>query len=193
MEARIVNATATAGTPVGPLLRINGVVKNFPGVKALDNVDLEVRCGEVHALLGENGAGKSTMVKIIAGEYEPDGGTLFFDGREVTMRSPAHADELGIGLIHQHFPLAPNLSAGENIFMNREPVRGMLRNIDFERLHSDARALLAQLGLDIDTAHAGGSARRCPAADGRDCQSPVAACEAHDHGRAHLRARRRGS
>ncbi len=134
----------------GALLEMCDIVKSYPGVQALRGVSLDVRAGEVHALVGENGAGKSTLMKILAGAERKDGGTIRMDGREVDLRDPLEASRLGITMIYQEFNLVPQLSVAENIFLGREPVRGLLRLVDWRRLHRDARDVLARLGLELD-------------------------------------------
>src|SRR4029434_10719244 len=99
------------------------ISKTFPGVVALDDVNFELRRGEVHILLGENGAGKSTLMKILSGAYQKSAGQIVFDGQDVEIKNPKHALTLGISTIYQKFNLIPHLSAGENIFLGREPRR----------------------------------------------------------------------
>jgi len=120
-----------------------GITKRFPGVVALDGVDFDLRGGEVHALVGENGAGKSTLMKILNGALRAEAGQILLDGRPVSISSPAAAAHLGIGMIYQELCLAPHLTAGENIFLGREPMRGGL--VDFARLHAEAQRYLDQL------------------------------------------------
>lgn len=105
-------------------LEMKGIRKAFPGVVALDGVDLELSAGEVHVLLGENGAGKSTLVKILSGAVRRDRGEIRLDGRTAEIRSPADAQRLGIRVIHQELNLVPQLSAAENILLGEEPTRG---------------------------------------------------------------------
>jgi ribose transport system ATP-binding protein len=107
------------------ILRLENVTKTFPGVCALSNVRLEIRRGEVHAVCGENGAGKSTLVKIISGIYQPDSGTIIYKGKPKRFLSPREAEAAGISIIHQELNLVPHLSAAENIFLAREPKRGL--------------------------------------------------------------------
>jgi ribose transport system ATP-binding protein len=126
-----------------------GIRKTFPGVVALDGVDLEVRRGEVHVLLGENGAGKSTLMKVLSGATPMDGGEVRLDGRPVEIRGPRHAQELGVQTIYQEFNLVPQLSAAANILLGREPSRG-LGVLDRRRQAAQAGRLLASLGVDID-------------------------------------------
>jgi general nucleoside transport system ATP-binding protein len=106
-----------------PVLEMRGITKQFPGVLANDHVDFDLRRGEVHALLGENGAGKSTLMSILYGLYTADAGEILMNGRPVTINSPKHAIELGIGMVHQHFMLIPVMTVTENIVLANEPVR----------------------------------------------------------------------
>src|SRR5664279_6413550 len=99
-----------------PLLELRDISKEFPGVKALDNVSFPVWPGEVHMLLGENGAGKSSLMKVLCGAYRADGGQILFEGRAVEIDSPADARRLGIAVIFQEFSLVPYLSIAQNIY-----------------------------------------------------------------------------
>ncbi len=132
-------------TPSGPpLLQMRGIVKEFPGVRALDGVDLDVRAGEVHCLLGQNGAGKSTLIKILAASYRPDAGTIALDGVETTLGTPAAAMRRGISTIYQELDLVADLSVAENIFLGHE-----LSRVGFSqrhRAHRLTRELLTRLG-----------------------------------------------
>jgi ribose transport system ATP-binding protein len=137
----------------GLALRMRGIRKAFPGVVALDGVDLDVRRGEVHVLLGENGAGKSTLMKILSGALDRDAGEIQIEGQSVGIRGPRHAQELGISIIYQEFNLIPQLSAAENIFLGREPVLAAGTGIvDRRRLRADAGRLLGELGVRFDPA-----------------------------------------
>ncbi|MFE1288149.1 sugar ABC transporter ATP-binding protein [Streptomyces sp. NPDC058751] len=107
--------------PEPPLLTMSGITKSFPGVRALDGVDLEVRAGEVHCVLGQNGAGKSTLIKVLAGAHQPDGGRITWCGRDVTPGSPIAAMRLGIATIYQELDLVEGLSVAENVFLGHEP------------------------------------------------------------------------
>jgi ribose transport system ATP-binding protein len=106
-----------------PLLTMTAITKSFPGVRALDGVDLEVRAGEVHCLLGQNGAGKSTLIKVLAGAHQPDSGTITWQGETVSLRSPSAATRLGIATIYQELDLVEHLSVAENIHLGHEPTR----------------------------------------------------------------------
>src|SRR4051812_28724804 len=110
------HAMADANPP-SSLLRMEGIVKRFPGVVALSGVSLHLRAGEVLALMGENGAGKSTLMKILGGAYQPDEGQIYVDGQPVEFRSVKDSKRLGIALIHQELMLAGNLDIASNIFL----------------------------------------------------------------------------
>tara|TARA_R110002124_G_scaffold76438_3_gene204834 strand:- start:11479 stop:12996 length:1518 start_codon:yes stop_codon:yes gene_type:complete len=125
-------------------LRLEGIVKTFPGVRALDDVSFEVMPGEVHALLGENGAGKSTLMKVLAGMHQPDEGRIFIENRQVTMRTPLEAKAQGIVLIHQELSLAEEMSAAENIYLGELP-RKRFGIVDRAKLMADAGAILKRL------------------------------------------------
>ncbi|MFD3654613.1 sugar ABC transporter ATP-binding protein [Streptomyces sp. NPDC058620] len=131
-----------------PVLEMTGIVKEFPGVRALSDVDFRLFPGEIHALLGENGAGKSTLIKVLTGVHPLDGGTITLDGTSVRFASPLQAQQAGISTVYQEVNLCPNLSVAENIFIGREPTRG--GRIQWKRLRREAAALVDRLGLDID-------------------------------------------
>ncbi|NUR30779.1 MAG: sugar ABC transporter ATP-binding protein, partial [Catenulispora sp.] len=105
------------------LLRLSGIVKTFPGVRALDGVELEVRAGEVHCLLGQNGAGKSTLIRVLAGVHRPDAGHVEWLGKAVSFADPRAAAKAGIATIYQELDLVDQLSVAENVFLGREPRR----------------------------------------------------------------------
>ena len=135
-----------------PVLEAKGILKQFPGVRALDGVSFEVRPGEVHVLLGENGAGKSTLSKILMGVYTADEGEIVFEGSPITIRNPLDARRHGIGGVHQELMLVPWLDVAQNIFINREPRRfRLLPFIDHRRMHAESREMLASFGVEIDT------------------------------------------
>ena len=138
-------STAEHPDPSDPaLLRMRGIVKTFPGVRALDGVDLDVRAGEVHCLLGQNGAGKSTLIKVLAGAHRPDEGEIRWAEEPVVLGTPHTAIALGISTIYQELDLVAGLSVAENIFLGHElSTGGMLHRRDTRR---EARALLARLG-----------------------------------------------
>ena len=131
-----------------PVLEMRGIRKAFPGVVALDGVDLILHPGEVHMLLGENGAGKSTLMKILSGACRKDSGEIRVLGRDVAIDGPRAALALGIRVIYQELNLVPHLSVAENIFLGAAPTRG-LGVIDWRRLFADTSSLMTDLGMDI--------------------------------------------
>ena len=130
------------------LVRMEGIQKYFPGVHALNNCSFELIKGEVHALVGENGAGKSTLMKVLTGLYQKDGGTIKYKGKEVEIRSPKEAQDLGIGIIHQELNMLPHLSVAENIFIGREHKIGPF--VDSKKTNNEARKLLESLNININ-------------------------------------------
>ncbi|TDL45779.1 sugar ABC transporter ATP-binding protein [Microbacterium oleivorans] len=145
-----------AATPESPatvpqhdeVVRMRDVTIRFPGVLALDRVDLTLRAGEVHTLMGENGAGKSTLIKALTGVYAIDGGTIEVAGEQRVFRSTADAEASGISTVYQEVNLCTNLSVGENVMLGREVRRAGF--IDWRATHREATRHLAALGLDID-------------------------------------------
>ncbi len=135
----------TKGTPA---LRLSGIVKTFPGVRALDGVSFDVMPGEVHALLGENGAGKSTLMKTLAGMHQPNEGDIFIEEKKVVMRSPMEAKAKGVVLIHQELSLAEELSAAENIYLGELPTKSFGR-VDWATLYDKAGAILKRLNCSF--------------------------------------------
>ena len=133
-------AESTATDDGGYAVELIGITKRFPGVVANDDIHLRVRSGEVHALCGENGAGKSTLMKILYGMQQPDEGTIRVDGADVSFRSPADAIRVGIGMVHQHFMLADNLTVAENVLLGAEAAHG---------IGARARARIAELGRTV--------------------------------------------
>ena len=129
-----------------PLLGATGIDKRFGGVVALDGADFACEAGEIHALLGENGAGKSTMVKVLCGVHPPDAGTIAYDGRPVAFGGPADAVAVGIVPVFQELSLIPDLTVAENLFLGEEP-RARLGLIDGRRMRKQATALLRDLGF----------------------------------------------
>ena len=130
------------------LLEVQQLTRRFPGVLALDQVDFDLYSGEVHAVVGENGAGKSTMINILAGVLQPSGGEVLLDGKPIVFHNPADAQQEGISVIFQEFNLIPHLSVSENIFINREPVRNGM--IDWKSMNQRAADALKRLKIEID-------------------------------------------
>jgi ABC-type sugar transport system ATPase subunit len=126
---------------------MTGIVKTFPGVRALDGVSFDVRAGEVHALVGENGAGKSTLMKILAGAQPADSGEIFIEGTKVAIADPKHAEALGIGMVYQEFNLVPALDAVDNIMLGAEPLKGGF--LDRAAAVALARETLDDLGIEL--------------------------------------------
>ena len=138
--------SVSAGAPV---LEMRGIRKEFPGVVALDSVDLTLEAGDVHMLLGENGAGKSTLMKILGGAYRKDAGEIRLNGEPVDIASPRAARDLGIRIIYQELNLVPHLSVAENIFLGELPSRWGGR-IDWSALHQQTARLLTDLGMTLE-------------------------------------------
>ena len=129
------------------LLQMRGIQKYFPGVHALDDCHFELKSGEVHALVGENGAGKSTMMKVLTGVYQMDAGEILLDGKPVQIHDTRDAQALGISIIHQELNLMKDLTVAENIFIGREPMNGILLNK--RKQNEMAAELLSSLSIDI--------------------------------------------
>lgn len=134
-------------------LRIEGVCKGYPGVQALQDINLEFRPGCIHALAGQNGAGKSTLVKILSGAEQPDKGQLYLDGRPVSFQTPQDAQTAGIQTIYQELSLVPQLSIAENICLGNLP-RSRTGKVDWAAMRAAARAALQRIGFDLDVTRA---------------------------------------
>jgi ribose transport system ATP-binding protein len=132
------------------LVLMEGIEKSFPGVHALSQCQFELRAGEVHALVGENGAGKSTLMKILTGIYKKDAGRILYKGSEVDIPNPRAAQILGISIIHQELNLMPHLTVAQNIFIGREPRRGLQFVLDEKRINEQTQQLFSQLHLKLD-------------------------------------------
>ncbi|CAN0009924.1 unnamed protein product, partial [Chrysoparadoxa australica] len=141
-----------AVTQTAPILALDGITKTFPGVKALDGVSLRLFPGQVTALVGENGAGKSTVVKTLTGIYQPDGGEILVDGTATRFPSAQHAADAGITAIHQETVLFDELSVAENIFLGHAP-RGKFGLIDWKTMQRRATEILTSIGAEIDPTH----------------------------------------
>jgi len=137
------------------VLELKGITKIFPGIKALDDVHFQLRKGEIHALMGENGAGKSTFIKVITGVHKAEKGSMFLDGKEVNFKNPKEAQAAGIAAIYQHVTAYPHLTVTENIFMGHEIVKNGM--IQWKRMNQEADKLLLQLNADFKAADEMGS------------------------------------
>lgn len=131
------------------LLQMTDISKEFPGVKALDNVSLTVKKGTVHALMGENGAGKSTLMKCLFGIYNKDSGQIFLDGKEVDFKSSKEALENGVAMVHQELNQALKRNVMDNIWLGRYPKKGGLM-VDEKKMYEDTMAVFEELGIDAD-------------------------------------------
>ena len=131
------------------ILELRGITKIFPGVKALNNVQFDLRPGEIHALMGENGAGKSTFIKVIMGVHQAEEGEMFLDGQKVQFKSTRDAQKAGIAAIYQHVTAYPHLTVAENIFVGHLKMRhGM---VQWKQMHQEADALLQELNADFNS------------------------------------------
>ena len=131
------------------LLECKGIMKQFNGIQVLKNVDLEVRSGEVHALMGENGAGKSTIIKIITGVYTRDGGEIYMDGKMVNIQTRQDSREAGISVIYQELSLLPALTVTENIYLGQE-IKGKFGLPDWKAMRKATKELIDRYNFDID-------------------------------------------
>lgn len=129
------------------VLELKGITKIFPGVKALDNVQFQLKAGEIHALMGENGAGKSTFIKVITGVHKAEEGEMFLDGKVVKFKGPRSAQDAGIAAIYQHVTAYPHLTVTENIFMGHEEVKHGI--IQWHHMNEEADKLLQELNADF--------------------------------------------
>ena len=134
----------------GIVLKMENITKTFPGVKALDNVSIDLHKGEVLGILGENGAGKSTLIKILAGNYIKDSGYIYIDGKKFDIKSPAEAMASGIRVIYQELNTIDNLTVTENIFVGEQIVKGPLKIVDWKAMTEHAKELLGALNVKLD-------------------------------------------
>lgn len=130
------------------IIEMLNIRKEFTGIVANDNITLQVRPGEIHALLGENGAGKSTLMSVLFGLYQPDGGSIKVRDKEVKITNPNVANDLGIGMVHQHFKLVHNFTVTENILLGKESVRG--GKIDIQSAAKKIQDLSNRYKLSVD-------------------------------------------
>jgi ribose transport system ATP-binding protein len=131
------------------LLEIKNITKEFSGIKALNNVQLQVKKGEIHAICGENGAGKSTLMNIIGGVFPPTEGELIFEGNRISFRTPRDAQNAGIGFVHQELSLCPHLTVAENIFIGRLPKK--FDTINFKKLYKSADEVLGRFNANFSS------------------------------------------
>jgi len=134
---------------MNPAVQMIGITKSFSGLVANDNIDFSVEKGEIHGLLGENGAGKTVLMSTLYGLHRPDKGRILINGEEVVMNSPAVAIKHGIGMVHQHFMLLPSLSVSENIILGNEPLKSIVL-LDKEGAHAKVDALSGRYNLEVD-------------------------------------------
>ena len=130
------------------VIEMLNITKEFPGIKANDNITLQLRKGEIHALLGENGAGKSTLMSILFGLYQPTSGTIKKNGQVVQINTPNDANDLNIGMVHQHFMLLPSLTVAENVVLGIEPMKNGF--FDFKKAVEMTREVAEKYKFDID-------------------------------------------
>ena len=130
------------------VLKLEGITKIFPGVKALNRVSFDLKPGEIHALMGENGAGKSTFIKVITGVHKPEEGTILVHGEKKVFESPTDAQKCKIAAIYQHVTCYPDLSVTENIFMGHE-LRKASGLVDWAKMHEQAEILLKRLSANF--------------------------------------------
>ena len=126
---------------------LKGITKIFPGVKALNNVQFQLKPGEIHALMGENGAGKSTFIKVITGVHKAEEGEMFLNGQKVDFKGPKDAQEAGIAAVYQHPTSYPDLTVTENIFMNHEIKKNGI--MQWKQMNAEAQQYLDQLDADF--------------------------------------------
>ncbi len=129
------------------VLELKGITKIFPGVRALNRVNFQLKPGEIHALMGENGAGKSTFIKVITGVHRADEGEMYIDGKKANIRTPMDAQKAGIAAIYQHVTSYPHLTVAENIFMGHEKTKGGL--MDWKAMNREAQVLLDRLSAEF--------------------------------------------
>ena len=168
------------------VLRLSGIVKTFPGVRALDGVELEVRAGEVHCLLGQNGAGKSTLIKVMAGVHRPDTGSMVWQGEEVTFAGPHAATKAGIATIYQELDLVDDLTVAENVFLGHEQSSGGF--VRRSQMRREAQTVLDRLGHgDIPVTPGGRAPAGRRQTGGQHGQGAVPRSPVDRHGRAERR------
>ena len=135
-----------------PILELKGISKSFGHIQALREVDFQLHPGEVMALVGDNGAGKSTLIKVISGAHQPTAGAIYIDGKQKHIPNPRAASDLGIATVYQDLALVDQRSVAANLFLGREPARGML--VDRKRMIAEAEQVIAKLHIRIPSVHA---------------------------------------
>lgn len=133
-----------------PFIKLEDIEKQFPGVRALTDINIEFYSSEIHALVGENGAGKSTMIKVILGAYKPTSGKIYLEGKEIAIANPLEASRMGIEAVHQELMLVPWLSVARNIFLNHELKKPGTKLFNVRKMEEQAKELLASFGINID-------------------------------------------
>lgn len=131
------------------ILSMEGICKSFGGVHALKEVNFSCKKGEIHCLAGENGAGKSTILKILAGVFSPDSGTVYLNGKPIKFHSPAHAQKMGISMVYQELTLIPEMTVAENIYLNMEP-KNKFGMVDKTKINELVRDVMSQYDIEID-------------------------------------------
>src|ERR1700760_4496803 len=131
------------------MLELRSITKEFPGVKALDEVSLRFEPGTIHALVGENGAGKSTAMKIVTGIYQPDAGEILYQGRSLHFRSYRDSLRMGIDIVHQEIQVIPQGSVAENIMLDKLPTYGSTGVVNWKKLYQVAQQFMEKVGLLI--------------------------------------------
>ncbi len=131
-----------------PVISLKGIVKEFPGVRALDDVSLDIYPGEVHVLIGENGAGKSTLFNVMAGIHQPDKGDIVYKGKKVHFLTPHQAIRSGIAMIHQELSAVKDLTVAENLFLGKEPIRNGVF-LDYRAMNNEAERALSSIGINV--------------------------------------------
>ena len=136
---------------VKPLIEVRNITKEFPGVKALNGVSFDIRPGEVHALVGENGAGKSTIIKILMGVYTKTSGEIYLNGEKIDLKSPLHAQALGLGAVYQDVNLAQHLSVAENFFMGQF-IHNKFGVVNHKKMNEETKKTLESIDVHVNPA-----------------------------------------
>lgn len=132
-----------------PLLKLSGISKSYPGVQALKDVDFDLNRGELHFLLGENGAGKSSLMKILSGSVSKDSGTIYMEGKEIHINSPQDSAKYGIAMVYQELSLFPNLTVAENVYAGMLPKKDLVGLVDWEKTNRMTKEILDELEINV--------------------------------------------